>query len=266
MRNLVACLAFLILLAPACSQSTETTGTWSQVKQVHSQDHLLADVTFADGRHGYLIAVSLVPDGQKRRVFESALGALVFGTLQPSDGTPRGLDCTLLERVLPRDLHDEFTEVVIKLQRSKIWGDGNQYAPYDILLDPCFRPRGASLVVEDLQLEAERCTSPQDYVFQLIDLAVAASAEMTEMFKAVARCAIKNGRADLIAVSVVGLARGGDSAAARRLVDSAQSQMSGNPAALQVLARTRENLDNLPGDERGLEELIERLAVSGPVE
>ncbi len=192
-------------------------------------------------REGYRFTSKLVPEREKKLVYNYVLNKLIYGEYKESSIVVSELLPTEQDRV-------DFLEAVYKVVDSVVWGDGNGYKAYEILLDfKNFGEQRFSLANKAVARNAEICNFNRLDILFLMEFVCDARPEAAPTLHLIADCVLKSGEYGRLAlVSSVGLARIGRLGEAQLLIKEDKKRAKGDKDFMNECVQTRKLIANIP--------------------
>ena len=207
---------------------------------VQRGDQYIKDVS-SGPREGYRFTSKLVPEREKRLVYNYVLNKLCFGEDKESS--------IAVSELLPTEEDRAgFLEAVYKVVDSVVWGDGNGYKAYEILLDfQNFGEQGFSLANKAVARNAKICNFNRLDILFLMEFVCDARPEAAPTLHLIADCDLKDGAYGRLAlVCAVGLARIGRLEETERLITEDEAHAKGDKDFMNECVQTRKLIANIP--------------------
>ncbi|NOZ12373.1 MAG: hypothetical protein GXO69_01850 [Acidobacteria bacterium] len=189
----------------------------------------------------YEFTSKLIPQREKRLMYNYILNKLISGESEESSAVVSELLPTAQDRV-------EFLKTVYKVVDSVVWGDGNGYAAYEILLDfDDFGEQGFFLANKAVARNAKDCNLLRLDILFVMEFVCDARPEAAPTLHLIADCDLKSGEYGRLAlVSSVGLARIGRLKEAQVLLKEDEKRAKGDKDFMNECVQTRKLIANIP--------------------
>jgi len=190
---------------------------------------------------GYRFTSKLVPQREKRLIYNYVLNKLVYGEYKEVSAVVSELLPTEQDRV-------DFLEAVYKVVDSVVWGDGNAYMAYEILLDfNNFGEQGFFLANKAVARNAKNCNFDRLGLLFVTEFVCDARPEAGPTLHLMADCSLKpDGDYRLALASAVGLAKIGRVDEAKAIVQKIGRLKANNKIEISVCKETQKLIKNLP--------------------